>query len=365
MTSIIIVDVRGVITKSGQDVLLRHAEYGAALQRLKSDATLYVLSRDNVYNHFSSAELKIISAKSIFVLFKKGMQLLKSVEGPTLLVSGDPWESFFASLLLRRISKKHAPIQVQLHADIGSENWRTVNVRNRIRYFFTTHSLRRADQIRCVSNSQLLNLAKVSPFAESKAVVIPVPIKVNPNWVQDRKIDSNCCIAIVGRIHKDRGIREFVRVCVILINRFPSLKILVIGEGPHKNWLNNLLKKEGLHNSSYFLGNKSQQELSSLWKTFGCVVSLAPSEAFGRTARESLTYGVPVIARDSSGISSLKDSYQGRGIWIIDTLSDDELVDLFKLLLDWIVPIEVGEALIKEANSLSKKLAESWLKASK
>jgi len=364
MVSVIIVDVKGLITQSDYDVIARHDAYGAALKKLEPNSILYVLSRHEGKSQIVASNIEIIYAESILEFFKKGTQLMRSLKGRILLVSGDPWESFFSCVVLRKVSQKQVPIQLQVHADVGSSVWMGLNWRNRIRSVSTSLSLRHAEQIRCVSSRQLANLEKIMPLEGARTVVIPVPVTIDNNWIDKRKTYENCSIALVGRIHRDRGLGEFIRVCKILSKKYPTLCIIVVGEGPHRKWLERNLKNEGLIRNSSFLGNLNQRDLSLTWQTFGCVASLAPSEAYGRTARESLIYGVPVLAKRSSGLEELRQNLDRNGIWFLDGLSDDEIVKLFGLASGFVVSQKVSKSVIKEVNSINEKIAKSWLTGS-
>jgi len=365
MTNVVIVDVKGVITKSSPDVLFRHVQYADALARLDSKSRLIILSRNKGRYDLLSKNIEIISEKSLLNYFRKGFKLFRSLNENTLLVSGDPWESYLASLILRKFTSKHLPIQVQLHADVGSSSWRSLNGRNRIRALFLSYSLNRAETIRCVSTSQLTNLERISPGVSSKTEVIPVPIQFDYDLEQNKKRQKKVAIAIVGRIHKDRGLEEFVRICKILKKSFRSLKIYVIGEGPHEEWLRTALQKDDLLKSSIFTGQMNQKELSLMWKNFGCIASLAPSEAYGRSARESLVYGVPVLATRSSGLVGLEEVFGGNGIWFLDGLDDKQVTELFKRMTGFIVPDYVRDSIINEVKSLDDELAKSWIKGSR
>ena len=365
MTNVIIIDINGVITNSGYDVISRHDAYGDALKRLNPDSQLYIVSRKKSSNQILTKNMEIIYAKSLLGFLKKSRKLLRSLEGSTLLVSGDPWESFLACTIIRKISKKQVPIQVQLHADVGSKNWRELNWGNRTRSISTPFSLKRAEQIRCVTGTQLANLEMILPTARSKTIVIPVPIKIESDRNNKRKSKHSYSISIVGRIHRDRGLEEFVRVCKVLADSFPNLRIIIVGEGPDEGWLRSALRDRDLLERSNFTGFINQQELSLMWQTFGCVASFAPSEAYGRTAREALIYGVPVLAKRSSGIEELAQNYDQKGIWIIDGLNDDAIRNLFNLVSGFIVGKDVSESIIRTVNSLNEELAKSWIIGSK
>jgi glycosyltransferase involved in cell wall biosynthesis len=365
MTKVVIVDPKGIISSAGDDVIKRHLEYGVALRSLESSARLYVLSKHSNNNSVNNEYFEMISARTLMGFFKNGVKLLRLTECPVVLVSGDPWESFLCSIILRKVSGVNCPIQVQLHADAGSNVWRSLNWRNRIRAPFLSIALNRATQLRCVSKNQLENLKKFVPSLESRAVVIPVPIKIDSTWKKKRKSKSSHSIALVGRIHKDRGLEEFVRVCGIISVNCPELTIFIVGEGPHENWLRVQLGRVGILDRTVFLGRKTQVELNSLWRNFGCVASFAPSESYGRSAREALIHGVPILAKQSSGLRELQDFLQDGGLWILDELSDLEIIKCFKSASTSIISFRDSEAIVKEVELLSMKLANSWINALK
>jgi glycosyltransferase involved in cell wall biosynthesis len=139
------------------------------------------------------------------------------------------------------------------------------------------------------------------------------------------------------------------------------LKIVIVGDGPHEEWLRNELRREDLLGRSIFKGHLNQNELSFLWQELGCVVSFAPSEAFGRSAREALVYGVPVLARVSSGLAQLKALFDYKGIWFLEGMSNSQIIELFDVTSGFVVGEDVSELIIQEVESLCDELARSWM----
>jgi glycosyltransferase involved in cell wall biosynthesis len=364
-TNVLIVDIRGILTNSNEDVMERHSNYAIAMKSIEPKSKLYILSRGNGRISSPTENLEIISSNSIRSFFKSGASLLKTLKGSILLVGGDPWEGFWACWLLKKLSGSNAPIQVQIHADTGSLAWRKLNWRNRVRSIFLKYSLDRADQIRCVSKRQLENILEISSKIRDRCAVIPVPVSIMPDWDEKRKFDSRISLAIVGRVHRDRGLEEFVRICHVLSGYSKEISFFIVGDGPHTDWLRDKLRELNLLEHSSFVGQKSQAELSTMWKSFGAIVSIAPSEAFGRSAREALVYGVPVLAKRSSGLDDLESSFGKNGIWFIDGLSDSELQNLFIQVSKFIVPKRIGESIIEDMNSLAMKLAKLWIDTSR
>jgi hypothetical protein len=75
-------------------------------------------------------------------------------------------------------------------------------------------------------------------------------------------------------------------------------------------------------------------------------------------------YGVPVLAKRSSGLSELEDSFGRNGIWFLDGLSDNQVRTLFDDLTGFVVPKEVTDSIINEIKSLHSKLAKTWIDGS-
>jgi glycosyltransferase involved in cell wall biosynthesis len=363
MTRVVIIDIQGIVVNSGNDVIDRHIKYAMELRKNSAGAKLYVLTRGVEVKYSKEDYFEIIFTGSAYEFHKAGARLIKSYDAPTLLVCGDPWISFFSSLIIQLFARMKCRTQVQLHADVGSKVWTGLNFKNRIKATLLPFSLGRANQIRCVSEIQKHNVIKMIKKEMSDVVVIPVPINVDENALSEEKIQTNYSIAIVGRIHKDRGLLEFIRIAKIISGRFTNLEILVVGDGPHKEWFMSELRFAGLFPKTSFLGHKSQNELSSLWRTFGCLASLAPSEAYGRSAREAILHGVPVIGKASSGLSELDSMLRGAGIWFIDGKDDNQIAKMYEEALVTHIPMEVRKSIIRENKKLYQNLSRAWIHA--
>ena len=96
-----------------------------------------------------------------------------------------------------------------------------------------------------------------------------------------------------------KRIGDVVRVYARVRERIPA-KLLLIGEGPERPHIQQLVKEMGLASDVYFLGEQDQLE-----PLFFCTdLFLLPSEqeSFGLTALEAMNCAVPVIASDVGGL---------------------------------------------------------------
>jgi glycosyltransferase involved in cell wall biosynthesis len=253
------------------------------------------------------------------------------------------------------------PIQIQVHGDIADPRWRRINYRNRIRFSLTKLSLPKASSIRAVTKYQAENLVKAFGIKRERIVVVPVPITVVSKSVT-LKSERPKSIGLIGRIHQDRGIWEFIRLIRVLNSSSKDLKVVVMGDGPSKDKF--LLKLESViqKNRIIHLGQLPESELRKAWKRIGVLVSMAPVESYGRVIRESLIAGVPVWATESAGVNDLMDNCKKGEVKLLDLgKSDASLHKDFKALLKTKVSSDFSKRFTKENNTYATKLASSWI----
>jgi glycosyltransferase involved in cell wall biosynthesis len=256
---------------------------------------------------------------------------------------------------------KKIPIQIQIHGDIADPRWRRISYRNRIRYLLAKLSLPKAVSVRAVTKYQAENLVNTFGIKKEKIVVVPVPITIASKLVA-LKSDRPKSIGLIGRIHQDRGIWEFIKLVSILNCSAKDFKVVVIGDGPTKDKF--LLKLESVipKNRIIYLGQLPESELLKAWKRIGVLVSMAPVESYGRVIRESLIAGVPVWATASSGVKDLMDNCKKGEVKLLDLSTSDTTLDKdFKFLLKTKVSSDFSKKFIKENNTYAAKLAKSWI----
>ena len=201
-------------------------------------------------------------------------------------------------------------------------------------------------------------------FGVDRKIISAIPVPINDlSSVSSSAKKRAKTIGFIGRIHKDRGIWEFVEFVKKLNSQNKDFKIVVAGSGPDKNeFLNQLYKKVPKSRVSY-LGQLPQEKLARLWKQIGVLVSMAPVESYGRVMREALVAGVPVWATESSGVKDLMDRCEKGTVKILDlNKSSSSLNQDFEILLKTKVGPKFGKEFIKENNTYAAKLAQSWVK---
>jgi glycosyltransferase involved in cell wall biosynthesis len=367
--SVLILDPRGNIASGGKDVITRHENYAKELlaQGKTSRLDLKVISAAvSARNSSKGKNEKVITISkptfNSYIFAKKAHKLIKINNlNVRLLVAGDPWESFWSTYFLNKFLNKKIPIQIQVHGDIADPGWRRINLRHRIRFLLAKLSLPKASSIRTVTKYQAENLVKVFGIKKEKIVVVPVPINLVSKTVA-LKSDRPKTIGLIGRIHQDRGIWDFINLIRILNSSSKDFKVVVIGDGPSKGKF--LLKLQSLipKNRTTYLGQLTESELRKAWKRIGVLVSMAPVESYGRVIRESLIAGVPVWATSSAGVKDLMDNCKKGEVKLLDLSKSDASLDKeFNTLLKTKVSSNFSKRFIKENNTYAAKLANSWI----
>ena len=367
--SVLILDPRGNIAVGGKDVIARHEIYAKELRRQGKTSSLELKVFSAAVSAKGSSKGKndrvITISTPTFNSYMFARKVHKFIKlnnvDVKLLVAGDPWESYWSAYFLNRFLKKKTPIQIQVHGDIADPRWRRINLRNRIRYLVAKLALPKAFSVRAVTKYQAENLVHAFGVKKERIVVVSVPINVFSKTVALKTIRPKT-IGLIGRIHQDRGIWEFIKLVRFLNLSSKDFKVVVIGDGPSKDKF--LLKLSSVipKNRVTYLGQLTESELRKAWKKIGLLVSMAPVESYGRVMRESLIAGVPVWATASAGVKDLIDNCKKNEVKLLDlSKSSTSLEKDFNSLLKTKVSSDFSKRFIKENNTYAAKLANSWI----
>ena len=361
---LVLVDPIGVFQSNSMDTVERHEFYIKKLNEISNNSyKLIVLTRGNEKN-YESQFIKLVNLNGRYrfsICYHASLiRYIKPFRDKIhLILAGDLWESTFTARFLRKTLKINVPIQSQLHADIGDPGWMNHGLIRRIRLLSTERFIKGIDGIRFVSEGQLERFnSKLSWNGFN--VVAPVP---SPSILLNKSIGKHPLpksIGFLGRIHKDRGIDEFVRVCEILLKSNSDLQIVVAGDGPDReSFITNL--KLRTTNLTY-LGFLKDERLREFWIATGILINVAPSESYGRSMREALTNFIPVLAIATPETVILQDKVGNDAIEIFDPTNEVEIASKFEKLLLGKVSETKLESIYKEQEKSIVDLVNSWLK---
>lgn len=162
-----------------------------------------------------------------------------------------------------------------------------------------------------------------------------LPAKIIPLGIQPPKLEpadrtqfdlgnEDFVLCSIGRLVKRKNVSDILKVCKRLHNEI-RLRLIVIGNGPEYDKLNNLTKAWGLTEYVQFLGNVDDKTKYQALSISDMYVSTALHEGFGLVFLEAMACGLPIACYDKGGhMDFLENGKTG----VIAKLGDrDELSD--------------------------------------
>ena len=369
--TVAILDFRNVIANGSAEVLERHEQYALALKHLSKnlDSNLIVLSSTTpVSGQFANTInikfkcLNIRKWNAVAYSFRSAKYLKMFGSTSLVLVAGDPWESSLAAILTKLFLGGRHPIQIQVHADIGDPNWARISKINSLRRLLAAVVLRAAATVRTTTLTQGQNLVRMFRVNPEKLVCVPVQLNLPGVAILNSERSDPGCIGILGRIHKDRGLEKVLETLKALSREFPEISIVVAGDGPDLKWFKEELDKVIDQKQIEFLGFVEREKLELFWRKCGILLSMAPTESFGRAMREALVRGIPVLTTISAGSLELKAQSEGTGVVLIDKMdTPTDIIHKYKSAKSMRVDSGLIEEILTENADIPLNLADSWI----
>jgi len=150
-------------------------------------------------------------------------------------------------------------------------------------------------------------------------------------------------ILFVGRLVEQKGVEYLLRAYSYVRDKFPDVRLKIVGDGEFKDWLERLCENLMLSSHIEFLGWLQNDELPPLYKDARLVVVPSVFEPFGMVALEAFGCKRPVVA---SRVGGLKEIVQNNSSGFLAEPKDhlDLAQWLMTLLADSGMQHKMGEA---------------------
>jgi teichuronic acid biosynthesis glycosyltransferase TuaC len=232
----------------------------------------------------------------------------------------------YAGLLLSK--KFNCPLVVTLHGspDIYKAAQLSTNRRRKV-----LQTLRGADAVITVS-SQLKRAAEEWYLCGSKIRVVNNGFSLSRVGPRKPPLSSKMIFLLtVGNLVERKGHRYVLLALSQLAKKYREVKLLMVGDGPERSRLAELINRLGLQNRVDLLGVITGEKLAELYAL--CDVFVLPSweEAFGIVYLEAMANGKPVIGCLGEGIEDFVE--HKRTGWLVKPRDVDSLVEALDYLL--------------------------------
>jgi glycosyltransferase involved in cell wall biosynthesis len=173
---------------------------------------------------------------------------------------------------------------------------------------------RRADRVIAVSEATARVMIDVERVSPSRVVVVyngmdPLP-EADPGSAAALRLQLGIapqepvCL-MLGRLHEEKG--QFVLLAALADVRLQKrgIRVLFVGDGPHRSSMEEAARGLGLENVVSFLGPRT--DVPVLMAAADVVVVPSLAESFGFVALEAMALGRPVVAAATGGLTELID----------------------------------------------------------
>ncbi len=110
-------------------------------------------------------------------------------------------------------------------------------------------------------------------------------------------------VGTLARLAPQKGLGHFIRSAAILVPRFPQIKFVIIGDGPMRRSLENMVHKLNLKGKVFFTGH--MKDIPAVMSMLDVFVLPSNSEGLSLTLLEALAAARPVVASRTGGIPEI------------------------------------------------------------
>jgi glycosyltransferase involved in cell wall biosynthesis len=111
---------------------------------------------------------------------------------------------------------------------------------------------------------------------------------------------ENKLLGVIGRLSPEKGQIFFLQAFSKLVENYPKVSALIVGEGPDEKKLKEYCSSEKLDSKVVFTGY--QKDITSIYKSLDLVILPSLSEGMPNVALEGMLFGKPVIGTKAGGI---------------------------------------------------------------
>jgi phosphatidyl-myo-inositol dimannoside synthase len=254
----------------------------------------------------------------------------------------------------------HIRLALTIH---GIEAWKPT------RHKVANQIVSKVDSLVSVSRLSANRLASWSGFPLDRVFLLPncvdlarfTPQPRDPALIKRYRLESSCIIMTTGRLEsreRYKGFDEVIAAMPHLLQRFPTLKYLIVGEGRDRVRLEAMIDRLGIREHVIFTGKIPESEKVAHYNLADAYVMPSSGEGFGIVLIEAAACGLPVIGSLADG--SQEALLGGRLGRLIDPRDCDALVKAVVEVLS--TPTRVRSSLVDHFSEQAfQARVGSWL----
>ena len=125
-------------------------------------------------------------------------------------------------------------------------------------------------------------------------------------------LENSFVIGSVSRLGKEKSVDKLIIEFSKLIDKIPNVKLLLVGDGPDKKILKDLVKSLNIEDYVVFTGKVPIEKIQNYYHLMNVFSTFSITETQGLTVLEALASSVPVVAiKDDSFEGVIKNNKNG------------------------------------------------------
>ncbi|WP_413524109.1 glycosyltransferase family 4 protein [Carnobacterium divergens] len=122
--------------------------------------------------------------------------------------------------------------------------------------------------------------------------------------------EDETVILSLSRLSKEKNTEAIIKAMPAVLSEKPEVKLVIVGDGPYRETLEELAAKLNIDKSILFLGEKQSDEVGAYYQMANLFVSASESESQGLTYIEAIASGTEIVVKDNEYTRSLVRSGQ-------------------------------------------------------
>jgi 1,2-diacylglycerol 3-alpha-glucosyltransferase len=192
---------------------------------------------------------------------------------------------------------------------------------------------------------------------ETPVSVVPSPVDLTRYQDLNAKrirgefgLDEYELLLYMGRVAKEKGLDFLIRAFAKVAAERSQARLLIVGDGPYRRALEDLVQRLGLSHKVIFIGEVPHEEIPDYASAADLFVFSSVTDTQGLVLVEAMAAGVPVVAVEAPG--PIDVLAEGGGV-LVPTKEDSFVEAVLSLLVDESRREEMGEEAIRVAQRYS------------
>ncbi|TAK94927.1 glycosyltransferase family 1 protein [Patescibacteria group bacterium] len=210
-----------------------------------------------------------------------------------------------------------------------------------------------------ISNSQGLKELALKSAPKQNIGIIYNGIDMSEFAFAERPVTSDkFTVLCVSRITPRKGIRYLIEAVAQVANKYPFVKLQLIGEGDEKEELERMTNDKLKISNVEFLGRIEHNKLPTYYQNADVFVLPSLNEGMSNTMLEALASGLPLVSTNTGGAEELVA--EGKNGFLVKMKDADDIATKLETLIQ---NSELKQSMAKESRAKAESL--SWEKIAK